>query len=302
MIRLVTDSVASLPADVAKKRNIEVVTLFIHEGDTEHVDATMDLDAFYSRLPEMVAGEIPTSSQPSQKTFEDIFEEAAVAGDQVLGVFISTGLSGTLNGAVRAARAVKARHLDFKAMMVDTYSTGGDEMFPVLAAADAIDAGATLEEAAKAAAHAVERTRFLFAPETLTFLKKGGRIGKAAALLGNLVKIVPVLTVLDGVPKDIAKTRTQKKAMPWMFDKFVEEVGAHGGLHDMVVHYIGTPEVAQKWEREVVRPFVGHEVPVIPVSPVVGLHVGPAVGLAYICNEPLEGKITIDPEELITVV
>ncbi len=302
MIRLITDSVASLPADVAARRNIEVVSLFIHEGDIEHVDATMDLDAFYGRLASMAAGDIPTSSQPSQKTFEDIFEEAACAGDQVLGVFISSGMSGTLSGAVRAARAVKARHLDFEATMVDTFSTGGDEMFPVLAAADAIEEGATLEEAAKAAAYAVERTRFLFAPESLTFLKKGGRIGKAAALLGNLVKIVPVLTVFDGMPKDIAKMRTQKKAMPWMFDKFVEEVNTCGGLRDMVVHYIGTPEVARKWEREVVRPFVGHEVPVVPVSPVVGLHVGPAVGLAYICNGPLDGKLDIDPEELITEV
>ncbi len=302
MIRLVTDSVASLPADVAKRRNIEVVSLFIHEGDIEHVDATMDLDAFYARLTSMAAGDIPTSSQPSQKTFEDFFEQAALANDQVLGVFISSGMSGTLSGAVRAARAVKARHLDFDAIMVDTFSTGGDEMFPVLAAADAIESGATLEEAAQAAARAVSRTRFLFAPESLTFLKKGGRIGTAAALVGNLVKIVPVLTVFDGIPKDIAKMRTQKKAMPWMFRKFVDDVTSCGGLHDMVVHYIGLPDAAIEWEREVVRPFVGHEVPVVPVSPVVGLHVGPAVGLAYICNEPLEGKLDIATEELITVV
>ena len=302
MIRLVTDSVASLPADVAKKRGITVVSLFIHEGDIEHVDATMDLDAFYARLGEMAAGDIPTSSQPSQKTFEDIFEEAAVAGDQVLGVFISTAMSGTLDGAVRAARAVKARHLDFKAIMVDTYSTGGDEMFPVLAAADAIEQGMSLEDAAKFTAHAVKRTRFLFATDTLTFLKKGGRIGAAAALVGNLVKIVPVLTVRDGMPKDIAKMRTQSKAMPWMFKKFQNDVETCGGLHDMVVHYIGGSETAKKWEREVVRPYVGHEVPVIPVSPVVGLHTGPSVGLAYICNEPLDGKLDFDPEQLITVV
>ena len=300
MIRLITDSVASLPADVAARRNIEVVSLFIHEGDIEHVDATMDLDAFYGRLASMAAGDIPTSSQPSQKTFEDIFEEAACAGDQILGVFISSGMSGTLSGAVRAARAVKARHLNFEAAMVDTFSTGGDEMFPVLAAADAIDGGATLEEAAQAAAQAVSRTRFLFAPETLTFLKKGGRIGAAAALAGNLVKIVPVLTVYNGTPKDIVKLRTQKKAMPWMFRKFTEEVATCGGLHDMVVHYIGLPDVAIEWEREVVRPFVGHEVPVIPVSPVVGLHTGPSVGLAYICNAPLDGKLDVDVNELIT--
>lgn len=301
MIKLVTDSVASLPAQVAQSRGIEVVTLFIHEGDTEHVDATMDLDAFYARLPEM-ANDLPTSSQPSQATFEEIFEAAAVAGDEVLGVFISSKMSGTLDGAIRAARAVKTRHLDFNAYMVDTYSTGGDEMFPVLAAADAIDAGATLEEAAHAAADAVHRTRFLFAPENLTYLKKGGRIGAAKALLGNLVRIVPVLTVLDGMPVDIAKARTQKKAMPLMFEKFQQEVATCGGLHDMVVHYIGDSATARQWEERVVRPFVGHEVPVVPVSPVVGLHVGPAVGLAYICNGPLEGKTQASFEELATQI
>ena len=88
MIRIITDSVASIPAEIAKDRNIEVVSLFVRHDGVEYEDATMDLDDFYSRIDQMV-DDLPTSSQPSQLTLETLFENAAQAGDDVLGVFIS---------------------------------------------------------------------------------------------------------------------------------------------------------------------------------------------------------------------
>ena len=108
MIKILTDSVASIPADVAREAGIDVVTLFVNREGCEYADSEMDLDAFYADIYDMVDN-IPTSSQPSQHTLEAVFEEAARAGDEVLGIFISSELSGTYEGAVRAARAVKAR-------------------------------------------------------------------------------------------------------------------------------------------------------------------------------------------------
>ncbi|WP_303249187.1 DegV family protein [uncultured Slackia sp.] len=290
MIKLLTDSVASIPAHDAEAMGIDVISLYVYEGDVEHVDAEMDLDAFYARLPQM-SDDIPTSSQPSQQAFEEYFERAAAQGDEVLGVFISSKMSGTFDGALRAARAVHARNIDFKAAIVDTYSTGWDQAYCVLAAQKAIARGASLEESARAAVEAVERTRFLFSPTNLTFLQKGGRIGAAKALLGNLVRIVPVLTVRDGMPLDIAKARTQKKAIAQAFEIFKADA-EEKGLEDAVVHYIGSPDDATEWARTVVEPFLGRAVRVLPVSPVVGLHVGPAMGIAYTCARPLEGKLT----------
>ncbi|MDO4443713.1 MAG: DegV family protein, partial [Slackia sp.] len=266
MIKILTDSVASLPASDAREAGIDVISLYVNEGGVEHVDATMDLDAFYGRIAQM-ADDIPTSSQPSQQAFEDYFERAAEAGDEVLGVFISSKMSGTMEGALRAARAVHARNIDFKAAIVDSCSTGWDQAYCVLAAHRAAQAGLSLDECARAAADAVARTRFLFAPTNLTFLQKGGRIGAAKALLGNLVHIVPVLTVRDGMPVDVAKARTQKKAIAQAFEQFKADAETKG-LVDAVVHYIGSPDDAIEWARSKVEPFLGHPVRVLPVSPV----------------------------------
>ena len=290
MIRIVTDSVASIPADAAREAGIEIVTLFVNRDGVEYADAQMDLDAFYADIYDMV-DDIPTSSQPSQLVLEKLFEDAAQAGDEVLGIFISTGLSGTYDGAVRAARAVKARNLGFTYAIVDSASCGYDEAWPVFDAAEARDAGADLEGCVAAALAGIERTRFLFTPETLTFLQKGGRIGNAAALLGNLIQLAPVLTVTDGVATTLSKVRTRKKALDKILSTFKSDV-EELGLKRVTVHYIGDKAPAIAWAREVVEPLLGHAVSVLPVSPVIGLHVGPAVGVAYECANAVAGKLT----------
>ncbi len=295
MIRIITDSVSSIPADVAARLDVEVITLYVNREGTEYADASMDLDAFYADIHAMV-DDIPTSSQPSQAVLEAAFEEATLAGDEVLGVFISTGLSGTFDGAVRAARAVKARNLGFRCVLIDSTSCGYDEAWPVFDAVDARDAGDDLAACAAAVHRGIESTRFLFTPETLTFLKKGGRIGGAAALLGNLIQLAPVLTVIDGRADTLAKVRTRKKALARIVETMRDDIEAHG-LKRVVVHYIGDKAPAVQWARDVIEPLVGRAVDVLPVSPVIGLHVGPAVGVAYECLETIAGKITGPPAE-----
>ncbi|PNV64814.1 DegV family protein [Rubneribacter badeniensis] len=290
MVRIITDSVASIPADEARKAGIEVVTLYVNRDGEELADAEMDLDAFYAEIYDMV-DDIPTSSQPSQHALEEAFEDAARAGDEVLGVFISSGLSGTFDGAVRAARAVKARNIDFSYAIVDSSSCGYDEAWPVFDAVEARDAGEGLSGCLSAVLEGMERTRFLFTPETLTFLQKGGRIGGAAALLGNLIQLSPVLTVTDGAAATLAKVRTRKKALERIAATFRADIEKLG-LKRVAVHYIGDKAPALAWAREVVEPLIGRTVKVLPVSPVIGLHVGPAVGIAYECASAVASKLT----------
>lgn len=290
MIKILTDSVASIPADAAREAGIDVITLYVNRDGRELADADMDLDAFYADIYDMVDN-IPTSSQPSQAALEAVFEEAAQAGDEVLGVFISTGLSGAYEGAVRAARAVAARNIGFSYALVDSSSCGYDEAWPVFDAVAARAAGEDLEGCTRAVLKGIESTRFLFTPETLTFLQKGGRIGNAAALLGNLIQLSPVLTVSDGKADTFAKVRTRKKALDRIVTEFKKDVEQHGLKH-VVVHYIGDKAPAVAWAREVVEPLIGRTVSVLPVSPVIGLHVGPAVGIAYECASALAGKLT----------
>lgn len=291
MIRVVTDSVASLPRDIIESEGIEVVSLFVNHKGVEHVDATMDLDDFYSHIHEM-ADDIPTSSQPSQADLEALFEQYAKAGDEVLGVWISSKLSGTYDGALRAARAVESRNIGFRYVMIDSTSCGFDEAWTVMDGVEAVGEGSTLEQAAQAVLKGIASTRFLFTPENLTFLQKGGRIGGAAALIGNLVKIAPILTVKDGTAQVAAKVRSRKKALVRIVEMLEADIAASGGLKRLVVHYIGDKTPALEWAKNVIEPLLQCTVRVLPVSPVIGCHVGPAVGIAYECNEPLKNKIT----------
>lgn len=297
MVKIVTDSVASIPAEVVRARDIEVVSLFVNRDGREYRETDMDVDAFYGGIAGMI-GNPPTSSQPSQHALETLFERAAEAADEVLGIFMSSKMSGTFEGAVRAARAVRERCEQFRCTLVDSTSNCGDEMFSVLDACDARDAGGDLSACARAVTDAVASSRFIFAPESLAFLKAGGRIGGASALLGGLLQISPVLTVADWETSTLAKVRTWKKTLARMADTFKEEIGTYG-LKRVVVHYIGAAAPAVQWAREAIEPVVGRAVEVLPVSPVIGVHVGPAVGIAYECERPLPGKLTAPASELV---
>ncbi|MCL2826994.1 MAG: DegV family protein [Eggerthellaceae bacterium] len=288
MIQVVTDSVASIPQDGLKDVPIDVVSLFVNRNGVEYEDATMDVDAFYADIYAML-DDIPTSSQPSQHTLEDRFRRIAQAGDELIGVFVSTYLSGTYDSAVRAAQAVKSRIPGFKYALIDSLSCGFDEAFPVFSAHNAVKEGLDLSKCVDAVLHSMRATRFLFTPETLTFLQRGGRIGNAAALLGNLIKLAPVLTIAEGQAGTVAKVRSRKKALERMIHEFKADVAAFG-LKSVVVHYIGDKVPAAEFAKSSIEPLVGKLVRVIPVSPVIGLHVGPAIALVYECERAMPYK------------
>lgn len=297
MIRIVTDSVASIPADIAEKGKIDVVTLYVNYKGQEYVDATMDVDDFYRDIYNM-ADDLPTSSQPSALEFESLFESIAESGDEMLGIFMSSQMSGTFDMALRAARSVEARHAGFKFALIDSTSNCFEEGFPVLSAVAARDSGATLEQCVDAAVESVRNTRWLFSPETLRFLKKGGRIGGAAALLGSVVKICPVLSVSDGETSPVAKVRTHAKALAKMVEIMDADIKKYG-FRNAVVHYIGDSKPAFEWARKTIEPLLKTKVLVLPVSPVIGTHVGPALGVIYECLNPLPGKLSLPTSSIV---
>lgn len=277
-VQVVTDSVASIPPAYAKSLGLEVVSLFVNDGERQEADLDIDLDEFYRRLADMA--HLPTSSQPSVESLVSCFRTAVQRGQDVLGVFISGKMSGTVDTALMAADMVRSEIPGAAIEVLDSRSNSLQEGFAAIAAAKAAQAGEALERCADAARNTMARTRYLFTPQTLEYLRRGGRIGTASALIGSLLQVRPILTVQDGETTTFAKVRTQGRALAEMTRQFDDDVRRYG-LRNVAVHYISDRAAAQAYAREQIGPLVQHDVEVVPVSPVIGLHVGPAVAIVY---------------------
>ena len=175
---------------------------------------------------------------------------------------------------MRAAELVEADHPGAQIVVIDSRSNCMQLGMAVLEAARAAEKGADLEQAAEAARAAIPRSRFLFTPATLDYLRKGGRIGSASALVGSALRIRPILSVRDGQTVAVAKVRTQSRAIKQMIE-MLEADAERAGLEELIAHHIGDEEAGRELAATLSREF-GREVPLYPVGPVVGLHVGPA--------------------------
>lgn len=258
---------------------IEVVPLSFTFGQ-EHIKETdIDNKAFYAMMEEK--GEIPRSSQPPVRVFMDLYERCARKGKAVLGIFLSDKMSGTVETARMAARLVKEETNAFEFEIINSGTNCMDMGYAVLQAAEAARAGESLGRIKSLSEHLLRCSRFVFAPSNLDYLKKGGRIGGAQALIGNMLRITPILTVNDQGYADVfEKTRTQKKAIRKMIDQFSREIETHGFRH-VAVHHINALGTAENLAASI-KSMTGFSAPILPIGPVIGLHVGPgAVGIAY---------------------
>lgn len=284
-VSVVTDSTTCIPAELLKTYGIRVVSLSIHDGDTCSREIDMDSAAFYERLKDMRV--LPTSSQPSPEELGRVFSEIIDGGDDVLAVFLSSEMSGTCETAKMVAEMIAKEKPHAKISIVDSETNSMQEGYAVLSAAECAAQGGTLDECERAARDTMARSRFLFAPQSLEYLMRGGRIGRASALFGSLLKLVPVLTVENAVTTTYAKVRTYPKAFAVMRDKLAEDIQKAGGLKNICIHMIVEREPAEKFKREYIEPFVGRDVEIIPLRPVIGTHVGAAVGVVYETVNPL---------------
>lgn len=277
-VHVVTDSVASIPADLVAENDLDVVSLHVNDRGTDRRELEMDVTDFYQRLEDMQT--LPTSSQPSVDELLSTFRRTLERGSDVLGVFISSRMSGTVETARMAAEMLLPDFPGRRIELVDSGSNSMEEGFGALAAAKAAQAGEAIERCVASAAETLRKTRYLFTPHTLEYLRRGGRIGGASAMIGGLLQIRPILTVEDGETQEFAKVRTQSKALSEIARKLAEDVASYG-LADVIVHYIADRELAERYAAEQIAPIAGRGVRTIPVSPVVGLHVGPAIGVVY---------------------
>ncbi len=275
MIGVVTDSSCDLPDDLLEQAGVAVVPLTIRFGAEEMVDREdISPDDFWRRLPD--ADELPQTAAPSPGRFEAAYRRLAAAGAEgVVAVCISSALSGTFQSAQIAASAVAG---EVPVRVVDSRLTSAALGLATLAAADAADAGGGLEEVEAAARRAAAGRGVLGALDTLEFLKRGGRIGGAQALLGDLLSVKPLITLEDGQVVPAGRVRTRRKALAALIDHVR---GLAPQLDALVVVHGAAPDV-DAFAAALTDVVPPERITVSTLGPVVGTHAGP--GLIGVCH------------------
>ncbi|GFZ30670.1 DegV domain-containing protein [Clostridium zeae] len=283
-IKIITDSTSYIPEDLIKKYDISVCPLNVIFQGQSYNETTMDRAAFYEEI--LISNEIPTSSQPGLEDLYKIFEKEILKKNSIVGIFLSSEMSGTYSSANLVKEMILDKYPDGKIEILDSESNCMQMGYAVLAAAKASHEGKSIEDIVDEVEKMKQRSRFLFVPNTLDYLKKGGRIGGASALIGAFLKIRPILTVENGKTSIFAKVRTKKRAIDTIVEAFRKDIDKNN-LGEVVVHHINS-EIEGKELAKTIEEIVKTKVQLCDIGPVIGLHVGPAtVGLAYYTKNPL---------------
>ena len=280
-VAVITDSTAYIPDALLKAHQITVVPQVLIWGEETFRDGVDIMpDDFYKRLE--TAKAMPTTSQVSIGDMKTAFEKLLESGYAVLGIFISSKLSGTMQSATQA-REMLPKAAD-KISIVDSNSTAMAMGFHVLLAARAAQDGATLGECQKQAEKAREHTGVYFVVDTLEFLRRGGRIGGAQALLGSALNIKPILELRDGRIESIDKVRTKSKAIDRMIDLVAQHVAGRTPVRLATLHANAETEARAALDAAVLQ-LQPIETVFASVSPVIGTHAGPGtIGLAFMAG------------------
>jgi len=268
-VKVITDSTADLPPALAEELDITIIPLNVHFGTDGYKDGVDILpEEFYRRL--VSSTKLPTTSQPSVGDFLGLYNDLAKTTNQIVSVHISAKLSGTMNSATQAREEYQG---DCRIEIVDSrQGSMGLGMVAIAAARTAIS-GANIEKVVEEALLAVPRVKFFGMLDTLEYLEKGGRIGKAQAFVGSLLRIKPLLTARDGEIHPLERARTRGKGI----DRLYELAREHMPLVDLGVVYTTMPEDALDLARRLAPLLPNGEVSVSQIGPVVGTHTGPGV-------------------------
>lgn len=280
-VAVVTDSTASLPAELAAKHEITVVPLQVVIGDDSFEEGSPEAN------PAVIADALRrhvavSTSRPAPALFSQVYRRLADEGaEEIVSVHLSSDISGTFESAQLAARDAP-----IPVVTVDSRHVGAGTGYAALAAADAVAAGAAAQDAATAARRRAAALRSLFYVDTLEYLRRGGRVGAAAALLGGALAVKPLLTLADGRVTTLEKVRTAARALTRLEDVAVE--AAQGREVDVAVAHLASPERAEDLADRLAgrlsselgdRAVYCHE-----LGAVLGAHVGP--GMVAVCVAP----------------
>lgn len=275
-VRIVADSTCDLPVEIRNDLGIEVVPLKVHFGEEVYLDqVTIDPMEFYKMLETArPASELPHTSQPSPGDFVTVYERLAndPETDAIVSIHLSSKLSGTYQSAVIASQDIKEKGVDVE--VVDGAMASSETGALVVAAARASQAGLSKAEVMEQIEAAKSAIRVVFVVDSLEYLRRNGRIGRAASLVGGLLKIKPILTVADGVVTPVEKLRGSSRVIPRMVE-LISENADEGQPQIVYIMNADCQERANEFEARLRERVPVKQVIHTIIGPVIGSHVGP---------------------------
>jgi DegV family protein with EDD domain len=269
MVKLVTDSAADLSPEIAKDLDITVIPLNVQFGSDTYKDR-VDLtpEDFYHKLES--GATLPATSAPSPGLFAEVFDDIAAKHGQILGVFLSRKLSATYDSALQGMKLMKRK---CQVEIVDsTLGIMGQGLLVMEAAKRALT-GANLSELGGMISETIPRIHVRVTLDTLKYLARGGRIGKAQAFMGSMLKINPIIGIKDGVAFPFARMRTRAKATDWLY----EFASKFNSVKAIAVEYGTNVAEAKALARRIESVFPKVPIYMSNVSPVIGTHTGPTI-------------------------
>jgi DegV family protein with EDD domain len=271
-VAVVTDSTPYLPAALLERHGIRQVSLYVGwDGDLRPEPEFADLDAFYARLRE--SPRLPATSQPSVGDFLGCFDPLVSAGRDVVSVHLAGGLSGTCESAREAARIAMEGRAG-RVEVIDAQTGSGGLGLLVLAAAEAAERGEPLQRVVAAVRAARDSLEMWFCLDTLEYLRRGGRIGAAQAMLGSALQVKPILTFGTEIAP-VGKVRTKRRALERM-EAYLHELQERGAT-TWIVQHAQSPEDAQRLVAAGTSIFGAGPRFCTQVGPVLGAHLGAGV-------------------------
>jgi DegV family protein with EDD domain len=271
MVKIVTDSTSDIPAEseVARELGITIVPQHVNfETESYRDGVDISTDEFYYRLER--SKKLPTTSPASPGEIAAIFDELALETDEILAIMLSSKFGAIYEVALNAKEQMKRR---CRVEIIDSLTAIGGMAILAINAAKEAKKGKSLDEVSEMVHSSIPKLGVRMSFDTLEYLKKGGRVGRAVALIGSILNVNPILGIDDGTATPVAKERDRTRAINWLY----KYVAGFENIKDLAVEHAATPDEVEMLIQRVDPIFSRDKIYTFKVSPVVGTHVGPHV-------------------------
>jgi DegV family protein with EDD domain len=276
-VKIVTDSVADIPPDIVRDLDITLIPVLLRFGEETYRDGIdMTTDQFYERLT--TSKVMPTTSVPSLDLFARTYARLAEETHEILVIMLSSKLSGLHNAARQSAELMEG---DCRIEVLDSGCAVMAQGFVVIKAARAAKEGATLDEILEIVRNNLPRVDMHAAFDTLEYLKRGGRIGRAQAFMGSVLRVNPIITLKDGVVEPAGRARSRSKAINHLY----EFAASYSHIEELAVEGAACPEDVERLVERLGAIFPKERILRSRTTPVIGTHTGPGLLLVAVLGD-----------------